>query len=77
MRQFRVAFIKHLFRKSSAEAENLERRVFARLNHQHQDVSLDWKQSYKLTKGLLEVELNFLSSTKSSEAHTGKYTKKW
>lgn len=44
IRQFRVAFIKDLFRKSSAEAENLEKRVFARLNHPHQDVSLDWKQ---------------------------------
>ena len=41
IRQFRVAFIKDLFRKSSAEAENLEKRVFARLNHPHQDVSLD------------------------------------
>ena len=41
IRQFRVAFIKDLFRKSSAEAENLEKRVFARLNHPHQDVSFD------------------------------------
>ena len=41
IRQFRVAFIKDLFKKSSAEAENLEKRIFARLNHPHQDVSLD------------------------------------
>ena len=32
IRQFRVAFIQLVFRKSNADAENMEKRAFGRLN---------------------------------------------
>ena len=40
IRQFRVAFIQLVFRKSNAQAENVEKRVFGRLNRvmPHQEV---------------------------------------
>ena len=40
IRQFRVAFIQLVFRKSNTQAENMEKRVFARLNRvmPHQEV---------------------------------------
>ena len=40
IRQFRVAFIQLVFRKSNTQAENMEKRVFGRLNRMilHQEV---------------------------------------
>jgi len=33
IKQFRVAFIQLVFKKDHAEAENIEKRVFGRVNH--------------------------------------------